>query len=91
MKTADIDIILSPDTLDTLWQQWLARERPMTEGRYIKNRRYTQQYRDGFNERRFEDWLWINGFTIFQKDKKRYLKFIGEERKLTLFLLKYGS
>jgi hypothetical protein len=84
------DLVLPPETLDEIYRQWLRRDRPDAEPRWLKYKKYTQQYRDGYNERRFEDWLWNNGFTIFQKDKKRYLKFIGEERKLTLFLLKYS-
>jgi hypothetical protein len=84
------ELVLPPETLDSLWQKWLMRDRPGADPRWLKYKKYNQQYRDGVNERRFEDWLWIEGFTIFQKDKKRYLKFIGDERKLTMFLLKYG-
>lgn len=35
------------------------------------------------------DWMWEEGFTVVQQNKKRYLKFDGDERRLTLFLLKW--
>ena len=40
-----------------------------------------------YRDQRFEDWLWQQGFTVVQKDKKRYLKFHGNPAELTLFLL----
>jgi hypothetical protein len=87
--TSEKEIVLSPETLDAVYQNWL-RSRSDEEPRYISRRSYQRGYRDGLN-RYFEDWLWENGFKIFQKDKKRYLLYMGTDSKLSLFLLKYGS
>ena len=38
-----------------------------------------------------EDCLWGQGFKVIQRDGSRYLKFIGDEKRLTWFLLKHGE
>jgi hypothetical protein len=94
MNSSLDEIILNPLTLDEIYRNWLTKdntnESSRSLSRFLKFRNYQHQYRHGFNERRFEDWLWRNGFTVVQKDKKRYLKFSGKESKLTFFLLKYS-
>jgi uncharacterized LabA/DUF88 family protein len=83
-------IILNPATLDEIYRKWLMKDNTNESSKFLKYRNYQRQYRDGHNECRFEDWLYRNGFTVFQKDKKRYLKYSGKESKLTFFLLKYS-
>jgi hypothetical protein len=82
------EIILNPATLDEIYRHWLAKDNVGESSKFFKYKNYQRQYREGFNNCRFEDWLWCNGFTVFQKDKNRYLKFTGKESKLTFFLLK---
>jgi hypothetical protein len=83
-------IILNPLTLDAIYNKWLIKDNSTQVSKFLKYRSYQRQSRNGRPECRFEDWLYRNGFTVFQKDKKRYLKFIGKESKLTFFLLKYS-
>ena len=76
-------MILDSNLLNKVYQKWYYKgeELPSWPKTYSKG-----HYRD----QRFEDWLWPQGFTVVQKDKKRYLKFNGDERNLTIFLLKWG-
>ena len=77
--------LINPEDLDSLYQKWYYGDK-LSEIRWPK--KYTaSNYRD----QRFEDWLWTQGFTVVQKDKKRYLKFGGNEKQLTFFLLKHMS
>jgi hypothetical protein len=75
---------LSSDLLDQLYLQWRysGQEIPRWPPKYTK-----RHYRD----QKFEDWLWQQGFTVVQKDKQRYLRFSGDGKQLTFFLLKYGG
>ena len=76
-------MMLEPDPLNQIYQKW-----------YYCNEsipRWPKNYNAGkYRDQRFEDWLWPQGFTVVQKDKKRYLKFSGEDRHLTLFLLRWS-
>jgi hypothetical protein len=78
-------MILEPEFLDKVFQKW-------KYGDELSNTRWPQKYQHTNTTRnqRFEDWLWAQGFTVIQKNKKRYLNFTGDERKLTLFILKHG-
>jgi uncharacterized LabA/DUF88 family protein len=84
------EIILNPETLDEIYRKWLMKDNITQSSKFLKYRNYQRQTRNGRPECRFEDWLCRNGFTVFQKDKKRYLKYIGKESKLTFFLLKHS-
>jgi len=94
------EVILDPETLDKIWQDWQLRDKdesPMQVSssdlsrRMMRFRGYQNEWRDGYRTKPFEDWLWQNGFKVIQRDKKRYLKYIGTPAKLTMFLLKYGG
>lgn len=76
--------MLDPKCLDTIYQKWYYGDR-LAETHWPKTYK-TGKYRD----QQFEDWLWVQGFTVVQKDKKRYLKFSGNERELTIFLLRWS-
>lgn len=83
-------MILQPEQLDRVYRYWRAQRRDYD---YIPSRldnmiTYQRQHRTGSNKF-FEDWLFQHGFTVIQKDKKRYLKFSGDERQLTILLLKW--
>lgn len=76
--------VLSPEDLNSLYQKWYY-------GDKLSEIRWPKKYTAGNRDLQFEDWLWTQGFTVVQKDKKRYLKFGGNERQLTFFLLKHMS
>lgn len=76
-------MLLETDFLDLVYQKWRYGDR-------LSEIRWPERYNRGTKNQRFEDWLWTQGFTVVQKDKKRYLKFSGDERNLTIFILKYG-
>ncbi len=75
-------MILEHDLLNQIYQKWYygTAEKP----------RWPKTYNKGYRDQRFEDWLWAQGFTVVQQNKQRYLKFSGDDRNLTLFLLKWG-
>lgn len=77
--------MLSPEFLNTIFQKW-------KYGPSLAETRWPQSYHHSNVTRnaRFEDWLWSQGFTVVQKNKKRYLKFSGDEKQLTIFLLKWS-
>jgi hypothetical protein len=81
------EYILSPENLDSLYHQWL---RLVATDRFIpRYTKYKHVSRGAYgSSQRFEDWLWDHKFSVFQKNKKRYAKFVGSEKELTLFLLK---
>lgn len=85
-------MILEPEVLDRLYREWRnSRRSPdYTPSRWDEFITYQRQYRNGENSK-FEDWLFDQGFTVIQRDGKRYLKFSGDERRLTFFLLKHGK
>lgn len=80
------EILLDPDVLDNIYQNWTWKEfssySPFYKARYQREARFISK------NQRFEEWLWSHGFTVIQKNKKRYLRFIGEKKYLTMFLLK---
>lgn len=76
-------MILEPGLLDHLFHQWKYADQ-------LSETRYPMRYQNARRDQRFEDWLWNQGFTVVQKDKKRYLKFNGDERHLTIFLLRWS-
>jgi hypothetical protein len=76
-------MLLDTSTLDKVYQKWKYGDR-------LSETRWPEHYsRLGHRNQRFEDWLWSQGFTVVQKDKKRYLKFNGDSKNVTLFLLKW--
>jgi len=88
-------VILGPEYLDQLYREWKIQDRLQNNSDYVPSywdhrSNYQREFRNGFNQQRFEDWLFSEGFTVIQQDGKRYLKFSGEESKLTFFLLKHG-
>jgi len=77
-------MILEPDILNKIYQKWYYGNKPLP--------RWPTNYNRGQRrDQNFENWLWQQGFTVVQKDKQRYLRFIGQEKNLTLFLLTYGG
>lgn len=88
------NVILEPEYLDRIYSQWRIQDHnqfdPDCAPSYYQHKTYQHQYRDGFFNQRFEAWLFDKGFTVIQRDKKRYLKFSGDEKRLTWFLLKHG-
>jgi hypothetical protein len=77
-------MLLEPDLLDRIYQKWY-------HGSKRYENRWPKKYNSVHRNQLFEDWLWQQGFTVVQKDKKRYLKFSGPEKHLTFFLLKYDG
>ncbi len=75
-------MMLESDFVDKIYQKWYY-------GGELPEVRWPRKYNQNFRDQRFEDWLWTQGFTVVQKDKKRYLKFSGEEKYLTIFLLRW--
>ena len=86
--TSKKEIIFEPEFTDQIYSQWMEERAPDTQRR--RNSKCQYQSRYGYNGKAFESWLWDEGFKIVQKDRKRYLKFIGNEKRLSLFLLRYG-
>jgi len=88
-------MLLEPEYLDRIYAQWRLQDRCSIDTAHTPNSwdyhcTYQREYRGGFINQRFEEWLYSQGFTVIQRNKKRYLKFSGDERKLTFFLLKHG-
>lgn len=84
------EVILEPEYLDQMYRDWLLKRNPdYNASPWFHRRNYQREHR-GSNQP-FEDWLYVHGFTVVQREKKRYLKFSGDERKLTFFLLKNGT
>lgn len=81
-------MILEPEYLDSIYHHWLAEQGSVDTYRWRIH--YQRQPRTTVKNQRFEEWLFKQGFTVIQKDKKRYLKFSGDEKRLTWFLLKHG-
>lgn len=77
-------MLLEPEVLNRLFHQWKYADR-------LDEVKYPMRYQNSRRDQRFEDWLWQQGFTVVQKDKKRYLRFSGDPKHLTLFLLKYSK
>ena len=75
-------MMLSPELLDRVYHRW------KYAGRLDENK-YPIKYQTSYRDQRFEDWLWSQGFTVVQQNKKRYLKFSGNDQRLTIFLLKW--
>jgi hypothetical protein len=76
-------ILENQELLNRVFQKWYYGNQPLPSWprKYVKTTYRNQQ---------FEDWLWAQGFTIVQKDKQRYLKFLGDPTELTFFLLTNG-
>lgn len=77
-------VLFPPEFLDSIFDKWI---RDRNKGYSVRYKRNYQRESRRYNEV-FETWLWENGFTVIQDNHKRYLKFTGDEKKLTLFLLK---
>jgi hypothetical protein len=77
-------MMLEQELLNKIFQKWYYGDQslPSWPKKYTKGHYRNQQ---------FEDWLWAQGFTVVQKDKQRYLRFSGDAKQLTFFLLKYGT
>ena len=88
-------MILEPEYLDRVYVKWKIQDRQSIDDSFVPTRwdyqrGYQREYRGGFINQRFENWLFGQGFTVIQREGKRYLKFGGDEKRLTWFLLKHG-
>lgn len=88
------DTLFEPEYLDYLYTHWRIADRKNLNPDFVPTKwdlkmSYLLQHRNGFTEQRFESWLYAQGFTVIQNQSKRYLKFSGNEKYLTMFLLKY--
>lgn len=79
-------VVLGPDVLDTIYHKWLIKNYNYNIN-YLKIS-YQQQPRVTERNQKFEEWLWKHGLFVIQINKPRYLHFFGDDKKLTLFLLK---
>ena len=87
------EYLLSSEQLDNIYDRWI-KDQELTHDRSLRRMfkmKYQQQGRNTLKNQRFEDWLWAQGFKVIQRDGSRYLKFIGDEKRLTWFLLKHGD
>jgi hypothetical protein len=75
-------MMLDQELLNKVYQKWYYGNEPIP--------RWPKTYYGKGRDQRFEDWLWQQGFTVVQKDHRRYLRFSGDPKQLTFFLLKYG-
>jgi len=83
---------ISPNQLNEIYSQWQIRDRIFKDKDFLPSkwdfrRGYQIENRQWQQNQRFESWLFDNGFTVIQHDKKRYLKFSGNQSRLTFFLL----
>lgn len=88
-------MILQPEMLNRIYADWHIRNRRAEKSHYDPSpfdirMTYQNQPRSNFYNQRFEDWLYVQGFSVKQKNGKRYLHFTGDEKRLTWFLIKYG-
>ena len=76
-------MMLEQELLNKIYQKWYYKgdELPRWPKTYTKG---------NYRNQRFEDWLWERGFTVVQKDKQRYLRFSGDAKQLTFFLIKWA-
>lgn len=75
-------MLLKHELLNKVYQKWYYGNNPMP--------RWPMTYNGKAKNQRFEDWLWDQGFTVVQKDHRRYLKFSGDPAELSFFLLTNG-
>lgn len=88
------EYLLSSEQLDSIYDRWIKDEEGLKTDyglRRMFKMKYQQQGRHTLKNQRFEEWLWNQGFKVIQRDGSRYLKFIGDEKRLTWFLLKHGE
>lgn len=88
------EYLLSSEQLDNIYDRWIKDEEGLKTDyglRRMFKMKYQQQGRHTQKNQRFEEWLWNQGFKVIQRDGSRYLKFIGDEKRLTWFLLKHGE
>lgn len=83
--------MFGPEFLNSVYYQWVMKESKIFDKSIGWKKSYQRVSRKSHSCQRFEKWLWFQGFTVKQKNRKRYLVFSGDEKKLTLFLLKYGE
>lgn len=76
-------MMLDQDLLNRVYQKWYYGNEPIP--------RWPKKYNSGYRDQRFEDWLWQQGFTVVQKNKQRYLKFSGDGKQLTIFILRWAA
>lgn len=88
-------MILKPEFLNRVYTQWRLEERKRLNSDFIPNRwdyqrSYQYENRTSVFHQHFESWLFEQGFIVIQEHRERYLKFSGDEKNLTLFILKHG-
>jgi len=83
------ETIFPTEMLNKVYRKWLVDSGSSLSTSKFASRRSYDSYRYGFNEQLFENWLFLNGFDVIQENKQRYLRFSGDQRSLTLFLLKH--
>lgn len=69
--------------LDHLYKYW---DENLNKNHYNYYIRYSKKM---YPNRDFEDWLWSNGFSVRRLYNVKYLRYYGDEKQLTLFLLRY--
>lgn len=89
-------MILDPEYLDRIYTEWLIQRRRELELDFVpsywdRRASYQGEYRNRPVNQTFENWLFAQGFTVIQREGKRYLKFSGDKKRLTWFLLKHGT
>jgi hypothetical protein len=87
------EYLLSSEQLDNIYDSWV-KDQELAHNHSVRRMfkmNYQRQGRNTLKNQRFEAWLWNQGFKVIQRDGSRYLKFIGNEKKLTWFLLKHGE
>ena len=89
------EYLFGSETLDAIYDKWSKSQNDETSDFYLRRSYLKSSYkrvdRNAARNQRFEQWLWGNGFSVVQRNKKRYLKFVGDKKRLTFFLLKYGA
>ena len=88
MNEITTDYELDTEFLQKVWSCW--RENNI-KARPISLRstysRFNSLPRSNRFVRQFEDWLWLQGGEVKQRDRRRYIRFFDEDR-LLLFILK---
>lgn len=80
---------IEQDELNKIWQKWLVDNKiGKINGRFL-NHRYNMVGRRNRVSGLFEDWIWSEGGTIIQQDRKLCIEFAFEEQ-ATWFLIRHG-
>jgi hypothetical protein len=80
------EYISTEDELNRVWRRYYMQ-------RYYEeptpwNLNYAQVDRRGYKARCFEDWLYDQGISVIQRNRKRYMRFF-DRNEATMFILRY--